>query len=120
MNETLVDLFSNLYAQRINETYVFFNPATGKPFLDFRDKWTRLLKNEGITDFKFHDLRHCFATYALLNGGDLMSLKETLGHAEITTTSRYTKALLERQRKLVSLFEIKDEDIRMQYMRIYR
>ena len=57
-------------------------------------------------DMRFHDLRHCFATYGLLNEGDLISLKETLGHADIATTSRYTKALLEGQRKLVDGFDI--------------
>jgi site-specific recombinase XerD len=40
----------------------------------------------------------------LKKGGDLVSLQATLGHADISTTARYTKALLEGQRKLVNSF----------------
>jgi integrase len=65
------------------------------------------LKDLGIKGFRFHDLRHTFATYALLKKcGDLVSLQATLGHADISTTARYTKALLEGQRKLVNSFEV--------------
>ena len=31
----------------------------GKPFHEFRRSWKIALKNAGIKDFVFHDLRHC-------------------------------------------------------------
>lgn len=69
------------------------------------------MKELGIKGFRFHDLRHTFATYALLKkGGDLVSLQATLGHANISTTARYTKALLEGQRKLVNSFEVPESE----------
>ena len=40
----------------------------------------------------------------------MISLKETLDHSQITTTSRYTKALLEGQKKLVRGFEVADTE----------
>ena len=36
-----------------------------------------------------HSLRHSFATYYLINGGDLLTLKSMLGHKSLNTTSIY-------------------------------
>lgn len=47
-------------------------------------------KNAGIVDFRFHDLRHTFATLFLVRGGDIRVLQEILGHASITMTQKYT------------------------------
>lgn len=38
-----------------------------------------------------HRIRHAFAKNYLMNGGDLHSLKEIMGHASITTTEEYLK-----------------------------
>jgi integrase len=100
MNPTMKTLFSKLSLKRKGQDHVFENSETGKPLSDFTTSWYTLLKRTGIKDLRFHDLRHCFATYALLNGGDIISLKETLGHSRIDTTARYTKALLGRSTKI--------------------
>ena len=55
-------------------------------------------------------LRHTFATHALLNGGDLMSIKELMGHKNISTTEKYLHAIKEYNKKTVELLD-EDEDV---------
>lgn len=50
-----------------------------------------LLQMAGITDFRFHDLRHTFASWYMMNGGDLYALAKILGHSNIKMTERYAK-----------------------------
>lgn len=50
-----------------------------------------LLGRADIQDFRFHDLRHTFASWYMMNGGDLYELAKILGHSNIKTTERYAK-----------------------------
>ena len=49
-----------------------------------------MLQLAGIQDFRFHDLRHTFASWYMMNGGDLYELAKILGHANIKM-ERYAK-----------------------------
>jgi integrase len=50
-----------------------------------------LLDRAGIENFRFHDLRHTFASWYMMNGGDLYELAKILGHSNIKMTERYAK-----------------------------
>ena len=50
-----------------------------------------LLVRAEIEDFRFHDLRHTFASWYMMNGGDLYELAKILGHSNIKMTERYAK-----------------------------
>src|SRR5277367_582254 len=50
-----------------------------------------ILDLAGITYFRFHDLRHTFASWYMMNGGDLYELAKVLGHSNIRMTERYAK-----------------------------
>ncbi len=50
-----------------------------------------VLEMAGIENFRFHDLRHSFASWYMMNGGDLYELAKILGHSNIKMTERYAK-----------------------------
>ncbi|HEX3035298.1 MAG TPA: site-specific integrase [Thermodesulfobacteriota bacterium] len=71
--------------------YVFLN-SHGKPYKDennLKCLWMQTLKNANIAGFRFHDLRHTFATRAIESGASIIAVKEILGHSDIKTTVRY-------------------------------
>ena len=62
----------------------------GKPLLSVKGPFKSALKKAGISNFRFHDLRHTFASHYVMNGGDLMSLKEIGGWSSMKMVERYS------------------------------
>jgi len=52
---------------------------------------------EARDNVSFHTLRHTFASWYMINGGDLYQLKEYLGHSTIALTQRYAHLSAEHQ-----------------------
>lgn len=57
----------------------------------WRRKWAKALKDAGVDDFRFHDLRHT-AGSRVTRGSNLKVAQTLLGHTNIATTSRYAHA----------------------------
>jgi integrase len=60
----------------------------------WRVDWKRALAAAGIEDFRFHDLRHTFATRLLRATNNLELVRQALTHEDIATTVRYAKSQL--------------------------
>jgi integrase len=54
-----------------------------------RKWWLAALAEAKITDLRWHDLRHTFATRLMMHTGNLKIVQEACGHANITMTARY-------------------------------
>lgn len=70
--------------------FIFTNLA-GNRFAtnDVSKQFGLAMKRMGVEDFKFHDLRHTFASWYVQRGGDLYRLQILLGHKGPTMTQRY-------------------------------
>ncbi len=80
--------------------------STSKPLRsDANIGFKTALKRAGIEDFRFHDLRHTFATWFLQKTGDLEALREILGHSTIEQTRKYVKYLDAHKRRAMRKFE---------------
>lgn len=57
--------------------------------LNFRKLWEQAVKKSELQDFRFHDLRHTFASWARQAGADIADICEALGHSDISVTMKY-------------------------------
>jgi site-specific recombinase XerD len=75
----------------------------------FDDVVADMLLNKGIDDDRlkcvFHSLRHTHASRLLESGADIYRVKELLGHANVTTTERYSHVTADRLRSAIKDME---------------
>lgn len=54
-----------------------------------RSAWVSALEKAAIDSFRFHDLRHCAASYLAMSGASLNEIAEILGHKTLAMVKRY-------------------------------
>jgi integrase len=71
------------------DTALVFPRRDGRVPIDLRYAWQQALRQAGLADFRFHDLRHCCASYLAMNGASLVEIAEVLGHKTLQMVKRY-------------------------------
>jgi len=104
INGTLRDTLKGMI-RRLDTPHVFYDPATGKQLQEVKRSFSTALRRAKILDFHFHDLRHTFASHAVMAGVDLTTLKELLGHKTLTMTLRYSHLAPGHKVKAVELLD---------------
>jgi integrase len=98
---SLTELTARLDTPGARSSLVFPGKRPDRP-IDIRTAWDNTLKKGGITDFRFHDLRHCAASLLLESGASLGQLAEVLGHRTLQMVKRYTHLSESHSAKLVA------------------
>lgn len=55
----------------------------------------------GIRNFRFHDCRHCTASYLAQHGASLLEIADTLGHRTLRMVQRYAHLNTDSRRRLI-------------------
>jgi site-specific recombinase XerD len=91
------------------EGLVFVN-ENGERFDRVNTSWRNLLKDALIKAFRWHDMRHHFASRLVMGGVDLNTVRELLGHSDYAMTLRYAHLAPEYKLRAV---EVLDREIPM-------
>ena len=104
-------VFLNVEARAIIERqmtgkteFLFPSPKDpGRPLGNTLGLWDAVRKEAGLEDVRLHDLRHTYASHAVMQGTPLPVVARLLGHSQSTMTLRYahtgdreTEAAVER------------------------
>ena len=73
----------------------------------FNKSWHGVLENAEIEDFRFHDLRHTFASNLVMAGVPLNTVRDLLGHGDIQMTLRYAHLAPSHVAEAVALLDKK-------------
>jgi len=75
--------------------------------VDIKKQWARTLRLSAIREFRFHDLRHTFASRLAQRGASLKAIQDLLGHADLKMTMRYAHLAQNDLRDAVSVLSLK-------------
>jgi integrase len=73
----------------VSDADLIFPSASGKEFDNVRKSWGSVLKAAEIKNFRWHDMRHDFASRLVMRNVSLIKVSKLLGHADIKMTMRY-------------------------------
>ena len=92
------------------QEYIFLNPETRKPLGCIKRSFHTALRRAGITNFRFHDLRHSFASSLVRNGVDLYVVQKLLGHSTPKMTQRYAHLRQDQLKDAIAKIDIQSND----------
>lgn len=74
-----------------DDDLVFAHPATGRVYDPARvyKRYKQGLRDAGLRDLRFHDLRHTFGVRMAAAGAPMRHIQGWMGHASVTTTEIY-------------------------------
>lgn len=85
------------------ESAYIFCDKKGQPFYSVRTSFFTALNKASIIGFRFHDLRHTFASHLVMSGVDLNTVRELMGHKSLEMTLRYSHLSPDHKKRAVDI-----------------
>ena len=101
MNETVRAELAALRPWSNDRDDVFTNAITGVSVKDIKKGFVSACEDAEIEDFRFHDLRHTFATRLADQGVPQSAIRDMLGQTSLRMSQRYTHAVIETMQAAV-------------------
>ena len=89
------------HVRRIDTDLVFPSTTVAKPF-DITKAWRTAIAGSGLSDFRFHDLRHTAASYLAKGGATPIDIAAVLGHKTLAMVKRYAHLSESRVRDILA------------------
>ena len=103
IDSTLIEMFSEM-PHSIESIYAFTD-RDGNLYKSVKKSFSTALRKAGIRDFRLHDCRHTYASQMVMNGVDLATVKDLLGHKSLAMTMRYAHLSPRHKRKAVNILD---------------
>ena len=110
LNREATSVLLNWRAQSEEQSGLVFVNEQGERFDRANSSWRRLLKDAQIAAFRWHDMRHHFASRLAMGGVDLNTIRELLGHSDYSMTLRYAHLAPEFKLKAAEVLDMARED----------
>jgi integrase len=92
---------------RFDTNLLFPGRGLGQKAMDLRASWEKALKIAGLSDFKWHDLRHTACSYLVMSGASISELSEIVGHKTLSMTKRYSHVSEQHAASVVSRMNVR-------------
>ena len=111
MNPEVMETLEVWHRQARGKNELLFpSPKTGVEMDNCKSAWEKLLLDAGIENFRWHDMRHDFASQLVMKGVDLNTVRELMGHADMKMTLRYAHLAPQVKRAAVELLTKNQRD----------
>lgn len=103
LNTEAVNLLERWRPPTPERTDLVFPGASGLALTNTKRSWSAVLANAEIECFRWHDLRHHFASKLAMSGIDLNTIRELLGHSDYKMTLRYAHLAPDHKKRAVEV-----------------
>jgi integrase len=100
-------LRSHAKVRRLDTLLLFPSPKIPQQPIELRRPFKKACERAEITNFHWHDLRHCCASYLLMNGASLPEIAKILGHKTLAMVMRYSHMSDDHTRNVVASMNAK-------------
>ncbi|MDA2920805.1 site-specific integrase [Desulfobacterota bacterium AH_259_B03_O07] len=89
INKVLMQTLKSVKGNDSGE-YIFSHNNGDDSVKTFKTAFNSAIRRSGVEKFRFHDLRHTFASNLVMKGVDIVTVQELMRHKSINMTKRYS------------------------------